>query len=53
MKDKKDILTMVEIEQKLMNNEPVPGVFKINDDAEEVKDKSQSQMKTMERPWLK
>ena len=36
-----------------MNNEPVPGVFKINDKAEDVKEKSESKLKAVERPWMR
>ena len=45
-------LSIAEIESKILNKEAIPGIFKINDAAEEVKDKSESKQKTVVRPWM-
>lgn len=46
-------LSMAEIEQRVVNGEAVPGIYKIDDKPEETKDLSKSSLKTVERPWMK
>ena len=63
---KTDPLSMAEIEDKLMyefvlifissfyrNGEVVPGIYKIDDKVEDVKEKSESKLKAISRPWLR
>ena len=44
---------MSDLQNMLINGLPIPGVFKIDDKAEETKEVSQTKLKAVQKPWMR